>query len=62
VTLGSGEERAELVGGPDLDRLGLAASRALRPGGRVGSEQLFYVYSVCECLAKGAVDVRDGDR
>jgi hypothetical protein len=62
VIPGRREERAELVRGPDLDGLGLAASRALGSGGRVGGEQLFYIYGVSESLAERAVDVGDGGR
>jgi hypothetical protein len=51
-----GEERAELVSGPDLDGLGLAACRPLRLGGRVGSEQLLDVHAPRE---RGAGLVED---
>lgn len=59
---GRGEERAELVGGPDLEGFGLAISRPLRPGGRVGGEQLFDVHGISQCLAERAVDVGNGGR
>ena len=62
VILGSGQERAELVGRPNLNGLGGSAPRSLGSCGRIGGEQLLDVHGVSECLAERAVDVGDRGR
>ena len=59
---GGDKERAELVGGPDLDGFADDASWPLRSGGRVRGEQLLDINGISECLAQCAMDVRDCGR
>lgn len=54
------EEGVELIGAPDLSRFNVTITRAFRAVGWIGRKQLVDMDCICECLAQGAVYVRNG--